>query len=331
MLRKIGDDEVRRQAIGIDMSLDKFDVAMRSQEGKLLVQKFAANKSGFNQFRCWLRKYGVRQAHLWIEATGRYWEALAEWSLTEGYLVTVLNPRSVRHFAKAKLKQNKTDRLDAQVILRFGECANPGEHRLWEPRSAAQKELRDLQLEVQGLNKAIGQERNRLKCGLVSKLVKDSIKATIGALQKQKDALQKESLRLIKQTPSLKATYDVLKSITGLGDITIPFLMAKIDFDAFSKGRQLVKFAGLDSIQFESGKSVKKRNRISRVGHADIRSALYWPAITSVRFDKATAEFANRIADRRCKMVAICAVMARLLRIAFAKVRDSRKAALQPV
>ena len=316
--------ETQLQCVGIDMSMETFDVGI-SVGKKTLVQRFTVRNSGLNQFRNWLRKNNIHNPHLWIEATGRYWEGLAEWAVKVGFKVTVVNPRCIRHFAISKLKLNKTDPLDARTILRFGECAEDGEFRSWKPKTAALKELRDLQVEIVGLNKAIGQERNRLKCGLTSEIVKDSIKQTIAMLTSQKKRLQKESSRLIKSDAQLKGTYGVLKTIRGFGDVTIAFLLAKIDFGAFSKGRQLVKFAGLDSIRFESGKSVKKKERISRTGHADLRSALYWPAIVAIRDDEATAAFAQNIVARNCNMVAICAVMARLLRIAFARVRDSRK------
>ena len=53
---------------------------------------------------------------------------------------------------------------------------------------------------------------------------------------------------------------------------------------------------------------------------------MYWPAIVAMRDDEATAAFAKAIIERsKCKMVAVCAVMARLLRTAFALVRDSTK------
>jgi transposase len=312
--------------VAADVSKDWFDVAVIVRHGRI-GQRFAMKKKGFNEFRNWLKKHGISMVHLWMEATGHLSNDLALLAYRYGWQVTVVNPRCVRHFAIAQLEMNKSDKLDAKVILRFAESADLSKFRQWQPKSRAQSELRDVQIAILGLKKSLTEQRNRLKAGIASQFVKQSLGQIIANLNAQIKALQQEAIALIKSDPVLWRTYAVLEQIKGFGPATITFLLAKIDFNAFRKGRQLVKFAGLDSLTHESGTSVHKKSRISRVGHADLRAALYWPAIVAIRDDKATAEFAMAIAERKkSKMIAICAVMARLLRVAFARVRDDRLA-----
>lgn len=161
--------QAKLQQVGIDVSQEKFDACIR-QSDKFKCATFQMSKKGFDQFRQWLKSNSLTDPHLWMEATGRYFENLAEWAVERGWNVSVANPAAVRHFANSKLKIAKTDKLDSKIILRFAESASPEEIRLWAPKSHAAKELRDLQLEVAGLKKMIGQERNRLKCGLTSTL-----------------------------------------------------------------------------------------------------------------------------------------------------------------
>lgn len=311
--------------VSADVAKKTFEAAIVFNQGKI-TRGFALNKSGVNEFRNWLKKHDIELVHLWIEATGRDSNALAQLAYDKGWQVTIVNPRCIRHFAKAKLKLNKNDKLDAKVILAFANSTELGEFHTWKPKTNAQNELRDVQVEILGLKKSLTQERNRSKCGIVSEFVRQSIARTINHLKERIKALQKESMRLIRSDSTLLRTYRVLEKVPGFGPVTIAFLLGKVDFDAFRKGRQLVKFAGLNTIEWESGTSVWKRPRISRAGHADLRSALYWPAIVAIRDDEDTAEFARQIEERsKCKMVAICAVMARQLRIAFAKVRDDRR------
>jgi len=328
MVPRIKTPEPSAERVGIDISEEKFDACLRYKDGKPKAH-FKLNGQGMDQFRQWLKRHGIVSPELWMEATGRYFEKLAEWAIKLGWKAVVINPRAARYFAISKLKMNKTDPLDAEVILRFAESSDQDEFNYWMPRSAARKELRDLQVAITGLKKEIGQERNRLKCGLISECVKATIRQTIDYLKGQVKKLHKESMRVIKADPDLGAFHACLKRIKGFGDVTIALVLWKIDFHAFRKGRQLVKFAGLDSAEWSSGKSVKRKAHISRVGHAELRSALFLPAVAAMTHDSEMKAFAEKLIARgACKKVAICAVMARLLRISFALVRDQREGTL---
>lgn len=332
MLRKLEPKEMLIEPlaqVGADVSEEYFDAAVQ-QGGTVFERRFARNRRGVNELRNWLKGRGIDRIHLWIEATGHYSTELAKLAHDRGWKTTVVNARCIKHFAISQLEMNKTDKVDARKILTFAKSANERKFKPWSPKTPAQEQLRDAQIEIAGLKKAVVCERNRLRSGITSQEVKDSIRLTIAHLKQQIQALNKESMRLIRSDWLLKRTYEVLRTVRGLGDVTIAVLLVRIDFDAFAKGRQLVKFAGLDVLKFESGKSIRKRDRISRIGHADLRAALYWPAVVAIRDDAATAAFAQEIENRsKSKMVAICAVMARLLRVAFAKVRDDRKAMRQ--
>jgi transposase len=310
--------------VGIDISSDKFDVCIRHGESKAK-NTFKTNLTGFRRFALWLERFKALKPQLWMEATGRYHEPVAEWAHEQGWQVVVANPRAVRHFAKSRMKKSKTDALDAEVLLGFAESADEKDIHFWHPRSESQKELRDRQLEIQGLKKMIGQEENRLKCGLSSKAVEERIRAHIEYMKLQIKELQAESEKLIKADPDMSQTAKRLRQIKGFGPITIALLLWKVDFQAFKKGRQLVKYAGLDPAAWESGK-LKRRSQISREGHAELRSGLYMAAMVAIKHDPGTAEFVRHLKDRKApNKVVICAVMARLLRLAFALVRDADK------
>src|SRR5437868_9711566 len=88
---------------------------------------------------------------------------------------------------------------------------------------------------------------------------------------------------LLNQHPDLKRQKDLLRSIPGLGDLTIGKLIAECrDLTAFRDVRQLVAFAGLNPRHHTSGSSVHKKTTISRTGSAAIRAALYMPALTAM-------------------------------------------------
>jgi transposase len=310
--------------VGIDISMNVIDACIRAGK-RFLFGQFANTGKGRNDFHKWLKKNGVTAPRLFMEATGRYWEPLALWAYKLSWEVTIINPRNIRKFAEGKLGYNKTDKLDAEAILRFAECAEPGELRVWEPRSSEQNELREIQLEITGLEKMIGQERCRLKSGIQSAQVKARIQQTIDYLSSAKKQLQDKAISLIKRTPALSRKWKILKSVRGFGDKSAALLLAKIDFDRFSKGRQIVSYAGIAPKKFQSGKSVNKREYISRVGHAAIRSGLYFPAVVAMTHDPEMKACADRLkAKAKPTKVIICAIMTKLLLKAFALIRDDR-------
>src|SRR5271165_4252117 len=104
--------------VSIDMAKEKFDAAA-DVDGIRHRGTFSNNGNGRNDFHRWLKKYGITDPHLFMEATGRYGESLATWAHRHGWKVTIINPRRIRKFAEAQGLWNKTDRLDADVILDF--------------------------------------------------------------------------------------------------------------------------------------------------------------------------------------------------------------------
>ena len=72
--------------LGIDVAKAKLDCALRLPEGKLRHKVVENTPDGFQALRVWLDKQGVVALHVCMEATGTYWESVAE--LVSG-LVTV--------------------------------------------------------------------------------------------------------------------------------------------------------------------------------------------------------------------------------------------------
>ena len=60
-----------------------------------------------------------------LEATGGLEMPVASALAAAGIAVAIVNPRQVRDFARATGRLAKTDRLDAEVLARFGEAVRP--------------------------------------------------------------------------------------------------------------------------------------------------------------------------------------------------------------
>ncbi len=77
---------------------------------------------------------------------------------------------------------------------------------------------------------------------------------------------------------------------------------------------QWVAHAGLDPRPEESGTSLSAPRRISKQGNARLRAALFYPAMSAVRFDpNVRAFYESLLARGKRKIQAIIAVMRKLL------------------
>ena len=99
-------------ALGIDVSKDYFHVELGLGEKKRN-RKFTNRADGFAELAVWLGKQQVPQAHVCLEATGPYSEALALYLHQQGHYVSVVNPVRIKAFGQSELLRNKDDRPDA--------------------------------------------------------------------------------------------------------------------------------------------------------------------------------------------------------------------------
>ena len=80
--------------------------------------------------------------------------------------------------------------------------------------------------------------------------------------------------------------------------------------------RDLVAYVGLCPRLSRSGTSVHEPSPLSKRGHAPVRKALYFPALSAARFNPLVKAFYQRLLDRgKPKMVALAAAMRKLLHL----------------
>ena len=123
----------------------------------------------------------------------------------------------------------------------------------------------------------------------------------------------------------LRGKRDLLDSIPGLGERTIATLIAYGVTDSrFHQARQFVAFAGLSPQLHQSGSSVRGRPRLSKIGHAPLRRALYMPAMAALR-----TSWGQRFRDRlaaagKAPKLIIGAMMRKLAQVAFGVIKSGR-------
>src|SRR5262245_42937811 len=98
MKQQVASDQARQAIVGIDVAKAKLDVALRQPAGKWRTKVVANSPAGFAELRAWLAKHGLSCAHVCMEATGVYWERVAEDLADHGFAVSVMNPAQIKAF-----------------------------------------------------------------------------------------------------------------------------------------------------------------------------------------------------------------------------------------
>jgi len=310
-------------ALGIDIAKLKFNVCLINPQSKLKHKLFPNTATGFEQLLDWLSRQGVPRVHACMEATGTYGEALSLFLHQAGHTVSVVNPAAIKAFAGSRLSRTKTDRVDAELIARFCQAQAP---LSWTPLPP---EVRDLQALVRRLESLIEMrvmEENRLSSGVTVEVVRHSVEELLAHLNEQIKRTQKLIREHINSHPGLKRQSELLDSIPGVAETTAALLLAEItDITQYRSARQVAAYAGLVPRERQSGTSVRGRTRLSKIGNARLRRALYFPAITALRCSPFFQAWAKGLQERgKSKMSVICAVMRKLVHLAYGVLKNGK-------
>ena len=308
--------------LGIDVAKAKLDCALRLPTGQVRAKVVENNLRGFNVLIEWLSKQGAATAHVCLEATGVYGEAVAEVLTAHGMTVSVVNPAQIKAFGASRLVRTKTDSIDARLIAEFCAERSPAP---WQAPTPSEQVLRARVLRLDALQTMRTQESNRLAVARAA--VKPGITEHIEWLDKQIDTLIKVIREHLDNDPNLKDKQALLDSIPGLGERTIATLLAfYANFERFdNNARQAVAFAGLDPRQHESGSSVKGRPRLSKIGHAFLRKALYMPAMVALYKTAWGKRFRERLAvSGKPPKLIIGAMMRKLVHVVFGVLKSGK-------
>ena len=278
--------------VGIDVSKSALDVAALCEAGEIRHQRFSNTQAGHAELNLWLKGLGV--CHIVFEATGSYHERLAQaLGVTEAPF-SIVNPAQTSYFVRSQHRRNKTDKADAVMLAVYAKERQPVPTLLTNPLpQSITRELNTLQKDLTRL-------RNRVEAaeqGLTHPEVLAFLQRRIAALEEEKRLLEQE---LEQET---KGAYlkelELLTSIPGVGLRTACMFLAEVGaVSRFATASKLVAYAGLTPALFESGSSVNRRTRISRLGPSSLRYLLYMPSLAAIRYNPMLKNFFNRLVEK---------------------------------
>lgn len=280
-------------------------------------RRFANTTEGIAELGVHCRMHQV--ALVVMEASGGIEQSafLALWQA--GQPCAVANARSVRRFAEAMGYLEKTDRIDAMMIARFAEAkrmvATP-------PPSADQQRLTALATRLRQVTDDLGVQKQRLHSAR-DPLARASLGQAIAFFATQADALAAEIAALIGTDPLWEALDRSFRSIKGVANRTVAYLLAELPEIGTLSNRAVTKLVGLAPLPDDSGQ--RRGRRSIRGGRAGLRSILFLVADIARRFDPSLTDFRERLLAKGLSKMEVRIALARKLLVRLnAKARDTR-------
>lgn len=301
---------------GIDTGNKSLDVVVRKNSKSLKCITFKNTPSGHEAILKYLRKQQVTRVG--IEASGYYHldMAIALDDATD-IEVMIINPRASKNFARALMKNIKTDASDAELLAQFVERMDFVQ---WKSPVADVFAIRACGRRLSSLSQEKTKAKNQLHAFSRTKrtpsVVIEDIQLSIQQIESRIENLITHALRLIKNNEMLKERYLRLISMKGVADKTAIKLIGEFGvLAADMSAKQWVAHAGMFPRLFESGSSVNRRTGIGKTGNRYIREALYMGALSATRYDpNIRAFFQHMVNDNGLtKLQAVCAVMRKMI------------------
>jgi len=299
--------------VGVDIAKDSLDVCFLDTEKRFTITN---NQTGFQKLLKELPRVG--DCLVVVEATGGYQHEMVAELIAAGHQVAVVNPRQVRDFARGLGILAKTDRLDAEVIARFGQQANP---RTTQKMPEKQEELQQLVVRRRQLIDLRTAENNRLPLARSKSVIK-SIRSMVEQLQKKIRQIEKEITNLVESDEQLQCQATLMESVPGVGAVTAASLLAELPELGRLNRQEIAALVGLAPFNRDSGKFHGRRSIWG--GRATVRKSLYMAAMTARRCNPVIKEFAQRLeATGKPFKVVLTACMRKLLVILNTMVKNN--------
>jgi transposase len=283
--------------VGIDIGAQTLHVGIGARDGEVACAEVTNDSEGIAELIRELKR--LRPRGVVVEATGAYGMELMLALYRAGISVMRANPKAVKQFAGALMRRAKTDRTDADLLVRFA-WAMP--FVKWTPPPEHVLKLRALVRRMQDLIRMQAAEKARKHAAerdpTCPSDVPESIAEMIRLINEQVDSLESAALEHVRAHPDLAEELGRLITVPGIAERSALKILAEwLCFPTDLTIKQLVAMIGLDPRPVDSGLFEAQRH-ISKRGNPELRETLYMVAVTASRVDAHVKAFYNDVRAR---------------------------------
>jgi transposase len=295
--------------VGVDVSKDWLDIARSDQRKTQRIEHTRA------ALKSWLGSVppGSRMA---VESTGKLHQLLVRCAMAAGHIVYVLNAHDLSYYARSLGRRAKTDRLDAQLILRYLVREHEELHAYVEP-SAQQRQFDEL---LRQRHTVVVKRESLRQCFSGTQLKLRELKAALRGLDQLVAGIERQLAALIAQDPQLSQRARQLRTVVGFGALLSTALAHALTRRTYRNADAFIASVGYDPRPRDSGQKTGRRY-LSKRGPAQLRRVLFMAAMSAAK-TKLWRPFYHRQRAKGLSSTAALVILARkLARIAYSIVK----------
>ena len=315
--------------IGCDVSKKTLDLAWFDENLRRWASalKVTNDPCGWQNLTQWAEQCGrLDRSEICVvmEATGVYHLPVAGHLSSMGFKVLVCNPGRSADYARSQNQLNKSDKLDARALQRYGSRLE--KIHWFQPDTQEISQLKSLLRLLDQLDKDVLRWQNRLEKASFQYQCTASIaaiKRQLRNLHREQERTQQKIDQLIQGHEELRRNQQLMCTIKGIGLKTSQQLLPLVNGERFASARQLAAFLGLTPCHKTSGTSLKKPGQLSGRGDANLRSKLYMPALSAIQWNPELSTFHTTLLARgKTEKQAITAIMRQLVHLCYGVVKN---------
>lgn len=304
---------------GVDVSKKTVDIA--HSDGQVTThQKFLNDSEGMMKLEHWLRELKVDpdKTLFCMEATGLYCFTLTQFLSCQGIDVWVEHALQIKR--ATALARGKNDKVDAIRIVSYA-IKNLDRIRLWRPLNSTLEKIRHLS----SLRQRIVDTKKRLIVPIqefeqtgnlpMAKLLSNSIKKSLRALDKDLRLVEAKIIDALNQDEDLRQLYTIVTSVVGIGFVTaINLIVHTQGFTILNDARKLACYCGVAPFEYVSGSSIRGKTKVHFMSNKKLKCNLHMASLSAVKLDVGLrAYYERKVAEGKNKMSVLNAVKNKLL------------------
>jgi transposase len=308
-----------QEFVGIDIGKNEFVAAVFGSKN---TEIYSNDPMGYSKF---FKDYFcvLKNSLVVLETTGGHENDLTLFLIEKNIIVHRADTRKVKSFIKSYGQKAKTDKIDALSLANY---AHERQVTLkpFKVCDSQQDSLKLLEERRQDLKQMLVQEKNRVKSPLYKSLVSDILKVA-SFLENEILLISEKIESIIRSNKIFSEKKKILLEIPGIGETTANSVLALIPELGHLDRKTIASLCGLAPYPKQSG--MKTWYSRTNGGRRNLRSALFMAAMGARRTKTPLREFYEKLVQNgKKKMVALTALMRKIIVIANARLRDHMSA-----
>ncbi|TBM98206.1 IS110 family transposase, partial [Hyunsoonleella flava] len=312
-----------KEVIGIDVSKNTIDVCIHLSEKS---SEFANTNKGIKGFLGWVKEHlkdlsGVLFVY---EHTGMYSHTLTVVLQEMGCHYYIIAP-ALDIKRSMGIVRGKDDQVDAKRIALYGyrlrEEITPTKERFESITTLKSlMTLRSKLVRQLSAHKTTLKEQKGIYRAKDFKFIFETQQRLIHYLTKQIKSVEAQMQEVVNSHIALKTNMDLMLSIKGVGrQMATTMLIVTENFSKFDSSRKFASYCGVAPFAYQSGTSIKGRNRVSPLANKNIKSLAHMCAVSAIQHNsEMKIYYQKRVEKGKSKMSTLNIIRNKLIARIFA-------------